>query len=375
MTVSLDDRDGRAPRWRYAFMHRGMRYTGSAPASDNTKTAAKIAEREHLDRLRRGIMGKSTPTVAEFVASFLDYQATEVRPTTLENQTIHLTQHVAPALGRLKLDAVTQRDLDSLKASWGCAPRTINARLDTVRRMFAQAVEWKLIAAAPTVKAVKVPPDVPRFLTEQEAGDLIRAARPEWRGMIVVGLRTGLRIGELRGLRWGDVDLPRMSLHVRRTDPGRPDMGTSGPKSNRTRVLPLTPDSAAALVRPDGAGPRAWVWPALQWRGKRDLTRSRSTSGCFHGIRAAVEQAGIVEHGEDDRVAWHTLRHTFASWLIMRGTPIRVVQDLLGHASIKMTERYAHLAPNLTHHAAVAALDFALVTTEAALALPEGEKE
>lgn len=382
MTVYQDDRgkSGKPPRWRYAFMYRGLRYTGSAPAGDNTKRAAQHEERAHLDRLRAGLTVKTSPTVAEFIATFLAYQKTECKPLTVLTQTVHLEQHVLPVLGKLKLDAVTRRHLDQLKIKWSksAAPRTINVRLDTIRRMFALAVDWQVLAHAPTVKALRIQPDVARFLDEAEAAALVAASRPQWRSMVLVALRTGLRVGELRGLQWGDVDERARVLHVRRTDPGRPDLPSNGPKGGRTRTAPLTPDALACLVaeRPPGVQPGVWVWPARAGSGRTALDgRPRSATGCSASIRWAVKRAKLVERKDgEDRIAWHTLRHTYASWLVIRGVSLRVVQELLGHGSIKQTERYAHLAPNVQHHAAVASLDFALV--EAALsALTTGTKE
>jgi hypothetical protein len=201
MTVSLDKRASPA-RWRYAFMYRGLRYTGSAPAGDNTQRAAKHEERAHLDRLRAGLSVKTSPTVAEFVVDFLAYQATECRPLTVENQTIHLEQHVVPRLGKVRLDAVTKLHLDELKVMWsraGAAPRTINTRLDTLRRMLSIAEEWGRIGAIPVVKAVKVDADHPRFLTEPEAAALIRdpKMRASWLADTdLKSLQTEDRIGD-----------------------------------------------------------------------------------------------------------------------------------------------------------------------------------
>lgn len=377
MTVFNDTRS-RRPRWRYAFMENGLRYTGSAPASDNTKRAAQIAEREHQARIRGGITIKTQPTVREFIAKFLEYQASHARPGTIENQTIHLEQHVIPRLGKLRLDTLKRLHVDELKVLWakqGAAPRTVNGRLDTIRRMLAVAEEWGYLAAVPRIKAVKVPKDTPRYLTGPEAALLLTHAEPQWRSMILIGLRTGLRIGEIRGLQWGDLDERTRSLQIRRTEPGRPDLPANGPKGGRERTIPLTPDALACLLEMRPADPPRdlWIWPALLYRRRpgeiiraargSDVIRARSTSGCFHGIRAAVIAAGLPEPTPDDAIAWHTLRHTFASWLVLRGEPLTTVQTLLGHASVKQTERYSHLAPNLTHHRAVAALDFALDTT------------
>lgn len=381
MTAFLDERPKRKPRWRFAFMHNGLRYTGSAPASNNTKRAAQLAEKEEEARVRSGVTVKNAPTVKEFVAKFLEYQRSQHKVLTCRSQTIHLEQHVLPTLGKIRLDRVTREHIDELKMRWDkadAAVRTINVRLDTLKRMFALAIEWGYLASMPIVRRMKVPPDSPRFLTDAEAHLLLASASGHWRAMILIALRTGLRIGELRGLQWGDFDDRGSALHVRRTDPGRPGLPSNGPKGGKMRSAPLTPDALACMrgIRPPNPEPGDWIWPALTRNNK---TRPRSATGCFTGIRAAVRRSGIKEPTKDDKIAWHTLRHTFASWLVSRGTNLRVVQDLLGHASIKQTERYAHLAPNMAHHAAVAGLDFALVESpdyrQATNALPEPDPE
>jgi integrase len=351
-------------RWRFRGEYKGKPYSGSSPKANNTKKAAEKLEKDLLEKLAARVFVGDMPTVMEFVEKFLGYQATHTAALTQSNQTIHLRQHVVPHIGRMHIDDVHRETVDDLKTRWGkdgAMPRTINARLDTLQTMFSMAEEWRYLATTPTIKRLKVPTDTPRFFTQEEAHAILESAQPQWRSMILVGLRTGLRIGELRGLQWGDIELQRAVLQVRRTDPGRPDMSPNAPKGKRERTVPLTPDAAAALavIRPAKAAARDWVWPAFDWRGKKRLG-SRSASGCFHGIRVAIDKAGIVEV-EGDEVAWHTLRHTFASWLVLRGVSLRIVQDLLGHASIRQTERYAHLVPNATHHAAVAGLDFALV--------------
>ena len=96
--------------------------------------------------------------------------------------------------------------------------------------------------------------------------------------------------------------------------------------------------------------PATWVWPS-----PLDHTKTLGTVTC----QAAMER--YTRRAKIDGVSWHTLRHTFASWLVMRGVPLRAVQELLGHHDMKMTMRYAHLAPGFAHHAAVAALDIPLV--------------
>lgn len=384
------DTDG---RWRYRFTLRGDRYGGTTPKGANTKKAAELLERQAIDKVMARRFTGVMPTVAEFVDQFLEHQRAHVKPLTVELNETQLTMHVVPHVGRMKLDAIGRRDLDGLVALWSkdAAPTTVKSRLGTMMRMLGLAVEWEILVAAPKARALKIAPVTPRFLTEAEATELLAASRyvrddaNDWHSMILVGLRTGLRVGELRGLQWADVSLRVVenehgkpvdvgAVHVRRTDAGRAAHAPTSPKSNSTRIVPLTPDAVRCLRARleserkrlgDRWSPGTWVWPS-----PIDHTRTVSTVTCQSSMERYTRRAKLVD------VSWHTLRHTFASWLVMRGVPLRAVQELLGHHDMKMTMRYAHLSPGFAHAAAVASLDFPLMSPDAAFAaaLPPGTK-
>lgn len=306
------------------------------------------------------------PTVREFGAQFLDYQASRTKPLTQAQQKAAINHHVVPVLGRLRLDQVRTQHIDGLVTAWreNSEAKTVNTRLGTVRRMLSLAVEWEILPRVPKVNFLKLSKDDPRFLTDDEMVALVSNAEPHWQSMILVGLRSGLRIGELRGLQWGDIDYTRGVIHVRRTDPGRRTMGATKPKGNRDRTVPLTGDARAALMSlPQGKGSE-WVWPALLKRGGEKRSRARSEKGCWHAIERAAKKARVD-------ATWHTLRHTYASHLVMRGVPIRTVQKWLGHASVKETEKYAHLYPD-HGHAEANLLDVPLLRQKAAKELPPG---
>lgn len=384
---------GRDGRWRYRFAYRGRRkgYNGSAPKGANTEKVAARMEREHLERVMNNQFVGEMPTVTKFITQFLEYQKPRVKPLTYESQSYHLELHTQPILGKKRLDEVETRDLDQLVTEWSktAEDSTVNTRLGTVMRMLSLAEDWKIIRAVPTANFLKVAHEAIRFLSQEEATALLEAAKRqrkgnntdwsgEWHSMVLVGLRTGLRIGELRALQWADVNLGQRIIHVTRSDPGRSDIKATSTKGNKGRVLPLTPDAYGVLVEILAAS-RAqhgakWhtglhVWPApTKWRGKERGDRARSGTSCQSTMQRVTKRAKLTD------VGWHTLRHTFASWLVMRGVPLRVVQELLGHASIKMTERYAHLAPGFAHASAVASLDIPLITPHGP-ALPPGSPD
>lgn len=169
-----------------------------------------------------------------------------------------------------------------------------------------------------------------RWLTRAEAASLIAAASlhaktPHLACFIRLALNTGCRRGELLALEWSRVDMTRrvFLLEARHT------------KTAKRRSIPLNDDALSALGKL-----RLWQhahYPGSDWvfpSGSGGHIRWLKT-----GFRNACKRSGI----SDFRV--HDLRHTCASWLVMAGVDLYVVRDLLGHASITTTEKYAHLAP------------------------------
>lgn len=203
------------------------------------------------------------------------------------------------------------------------------------------ALAWEYIDNAPPVGLLRNPKPDFDFLDFDEADRLVAAAEREllWWTMILVGLRTGLRQGELLGLRWEDVDVVAGRLRVRQAV-ARGIVGT--PKNGKSRVIPLSREAVRALK-----GHR-------HLRGEyvfcQDDEALLTKGQCKHPLWRACRRAGLR------RIGWHCLRHSFASHLVMRGKSLKVVQELLGHATIEMTMRYAHLAP-VVHRDAVDALD------------------
>lgn len=365
--ASYKDESG---RWRYRFAFKGKRYGGSTPKGSNTKKTADQLEKDHAERVTARTYTGKMPTLGEFIPKFLEYQKARHKPLTYELNKRQLEKHVLPyPIAKKPLDDIGQRDLDDLTTEWmkTAAASTCSTRLGTVMRVFSLAVDWEILKGVPRHTKLRKPDTAPRFLSEDvEAPALLNYARygvrdgaNDWHGMILVGLRTGLRIGELRGLQCVDVSIRHTdaglggTIHVQRTDPGTGDKATT-PKGGRGRVVPLTADAAEYLKarierlrreRGKEWSPDAWVWPSAE-----DPARTMSTGACSSAMERLTRHAKIKDCG------WHTLRHTFASWLVMKGVPLRVVQELLGHYDIKMTMKYAHLAPGFAHAEAVRAL-------------------
>lgn len=234
----------------------------------------------------------------------------------------------------------------------GTAETTINRDVVTLKAALNRAVDWEFLDVNPLAPVKQLKTDrqgVIRYLDPAEERRLLAALdqlpdHKRLRPMVLVSMHTGLRWGELAALRWPDCDLRTRLLTVRGTDA----------KSKQTRYIPLNDTAHAALVawaahcqaeadaETDDDTDAALDGPIFPGRGK---------TGALDNVRKSwatlLKTAGIKEF------RWHDLRHHFASRLVQNGVDLNTVRELMGHADIKMTLRYSHLAPE--HRAAAVA--------------------
>lgn len=305
-----------------------------------TKRDAEKYEQELKRSILDGTFGrkeeKPVPTLAEFEKEFIsNYAEANNKLSEVQTKKSTIKNHLVPAFGKLKLDQIGLREIEAFKSAKmkeKKAAKSVNNYLTVLHKLLSVAQEWGLIPFVPKVKWLRVPPNKFDFLTFEEADRLVAAgaADPEWRTMILFGLRTGMRLGELIALTWDDIDLVSGRVVVSR-NLSRGEITT--PKNNKTREIPLGDEILAAMKR------------HRHLRG--DVVFCTSAGAMFtkgetkHPLWRACKKAGLR------RIGWHVLRHSFASHLVMRGVPLKAVQELLGHSTIKMTERYAHLSPDV----------------------------
>jgi integrase len=262
--------------------------------------------------------------------------------------------HLVPAFGELELDKIGPREIAAYKAAKlqaGLTAKTVNNHLTVLRKSLALAVEWGRLRSLPQVGFLRTTKPEIDFFTFDEASRLLAGAdEGPWYAMILCGLRAGLRQSELLELRWDDVDLVKGVLRIRRAIY---DGVIDTPKSGRSREVPIGDELRSVLRELPSRFAGQLVWPG---EAGRNLTKGEVRWPLWR----ACKRAGLR------RIGWHALRHTFASHLVMRGVPLKAVQELLGHATIDMTMRYAHLAPDVTRDAVM------LLDTPAAPSLAAG---
>jgi integrase len=284
-----------------------------------------------------------------FAKHFLDtHAAVHNKDSEQASKRSIIRNHLFPYFGHRPLGQITREDIarfmaEKLKA--GLTRATVNNYWGVLSKMFNCAVEWGYLDASPMrgVKKLRVPDVEIEFYTEDETKrflDICRQKEPFWLPFFLTTFLTGMRLGELCALRWKDIDFQAGVIHVRRSMWN----GIEGtPKNGKTRKIPMHPQVAAALL-PKLGKKDDFVFKAV---GGTPLTRNSMRKPMTRVQKAA----GLRE------IHFHAAgRHSFASQLVMKGVPLKVVQELLGHATIQMTERYSHLAPSATEDAVRALL-------------------
>jgi len=328
--------------WWVDFQVRGRRYRLRSP--DNHRDGAVAYEHVIRRRLaddkpvylptdpRSRTLEQARPQrFAAFASEWFEtYVKTNLKPSTQRGYAGALARYILPYFGRYEIDAITTELIETFKARGQrdeLTAKTINNALSVLRRALTEAMEWGLLEKLPRFKFLKTAPPTFDFLHPSESDALMSAVTKEpWRTMVRCALRTGMRFGELLGLRWEDVDFERNVIVVRRNVVDGND-GT--PKNNRFRMIPMAPslrDELRAMPRradrvfvlADGRTPNRW--------------------SAIEALERACERAGLR------RIGWHVLRHGFASQLVGAGVNLAMIQALLGHSTLEMTMRYAHVS-------------------------------
>jgi integrase len=326
--------------------------------SGRTKETARKALREARSNVDAGLVfDGGTVTLAGYLDRWLaDSVKDTVRQRTYERYESIVRVHIKPAIGRMKLKALTPahaRALYRQKLDSGLSPRTVNYIHVTLHKALSQAVSDGLVQRnAAQVKAPRpekpetktLSPDQARKLvaTAQEAGDRYAA-------LYVVALHTGLREGEMLGLRWNDLDLEARgappTLQVRRTlSETRTGHKFELPKSGKGRSIKLSRKAVEALRSHRAKQAEEKLRLGSLWQDNGlvfPTTTGTTTSGTNllgRHFKPLLKRAGLPA------IRLHDLRHTCATILLMAGKHPKFVQEMFGHANISITlDTYSHV--------------------------------
>jgi len=345
--------------WRVAFNRNIRRNVGDANIMTlgQAKTKAKKMQSEFADGKKIESKRNQCPTLQKFLkGKYQDFAVVEHKTGTSDVE--RLLAACKPLL-KTRLDKLSEFQIEKWKLGRlkTAKPNTVKRDLGSLKGALNLAVKWGVIVSNPAAPVqVKVPRESRvRYLSPGERERLLEAlsardkekaqarqrgnvfslargreARPEISGycdflhpLVVLTMNTGMRRGEVLGLKWDQVDLgsnPRVTVTA------------SYAKSNKTRHIPLNSEAVAVLKKWKGQGNgESWVFASPKTGGRmQDLKKSWT----FLLVKADIQD-----------FRFHDLRHDFASRLVMAGIDLYRVKDLLGHSTIQMTEKYSHLAP------------------------------
>lgn len=284
-----------------------------------------------------------------------------MRNNTFTNYVYLARRHIKPTLGRVKLKSLTPihvRGLYREKLNSGLSSRTVNYIHVTLHKALKQAVNDSLIPRNVT-DAVKAPRQVKKevqSLTPDQARAFLDAARGDrLEALYIAAITTGLRQGELLGLRWKDLDLEAGKLAVRRALVAG-SVGSRGgavfdaPKNNKSRrTVKLTGSTVEALKRHKTAQNKERLKLGSLWEDYGLVFPNRVGKPMDHNnlykrdFKKMLERAGLSL-----TFRFHDLRHTCATLLLSKNVNQKVVQEMLGHATIAQTiDTYSHVLPTM----------------------------
>ena len=278
---------------------------------------------------------------------------TNIRASTRRDYERNLRLYLSPHFDGVTIRTITPQMIEAWRnklIEQGVGLRTVNKCHTLLSAMLRYALRYRWISYNPAAEVRKLRaaedatdrPEETNVLTQSEVRKFLAASDERWRPLLLMAISTGMRQGELLGLKWGDIDWLAKQVHVRRqftsgrfaelkTKYSRRRVGLSDELlSDLKRWKLRCPKSDHDLVFPNGAGNPENHGNVLR-----------------RGFYPALRRAGLRH------IRFHDLRHTFASALIMRNANVKTVQRLLGHASAMMTlDTYSHMGPE-SHDEAV----------------------
>lgn len=267
-----------------------------------------------------GITPPSDETFQTVAGKYLTYQKPRLTPKAYERAEGIVRQHLIPFF-KGKIASIRRQNIQKYvtKRLSTVSAHSVKKELDIIKHIFKLAIEWEIIPVSPAqgITSPRVPPGRVRYLEPAELGGLLDSS-PAWlRPIIIFAIGTGARRSSIVNLRWQDVTENRVTF--------------ARTKGNRRHTLPQNEMTRFAL---------AMVWnPSAQ---PPDYVFCPPTDD----NRVSVEFRRACRRAKITDMRLHDLRHTCASWLAMKGEDLRTIAQVLDHADIRMTMKYAHLSPS-----------------------------
>ena len=364
--------------WIARFYDRNGKRRNRSTKTQNRKEAIKLAEayedaakrkktamqsRRVISALHKEITGEGLPvsTVKDFFSRWLETKTRETKPATIKFYSKESQKFLSFLGNRADEDIaeVTREDILAYRESQAKAlsPKTVNHGVKFLRMVFKSAREDASVSDNPAefVKVIKAVGERKsrRPFTIAELRAVLGVADDEWKSMILFGLYSGQRLGDVARLTWANLDLQAGELRLVTSKTGKTIIQPlSGPLKGHVESLTVSDDPNQPIH------PRAYD----------TLKRQGKAGGLSNGFASLLVQAGLRKkqlhrktHGEGRGVgsssaglSFHCLRHTAVSMLKQAGIPAATVMELVGHDSVEMSQHYTHIGHESLKQAAEA---------------------
>ena len=296
-----------------------------------------------------------------FLEDWLQSIVHSVRPRTWHRYAEYVRLHVIPTLGRTTLHLLSPREIQALyssKISQGLSPRSVLHLHRVLHRALGQAQRWGVVDenAAALVDPPRPEPRDMRALSPEEVRRFLAAASgSRLEALYILAVTTGMRQGELLGLRWRDVNLEARSIRVTGSLQYVPGFGlrVSAPKTARSRRHVLLSEYAASALVLHRRRQNAEQADVPKWQDNDLVFPNRLGRAMYATNLLDRSFACLLEHAGLPRVRFHDLRHTAATLLLGQGVHPKVVSEMLGHTNTAITlDLYSHATPTMQEAAA-----------------------
>ena len=325
-------------------------------APTQKELSAKL--RQHIDSYQGAdLTEQSRMTLSEWLDKWLENMADTLRPNTLRNYRSYIENHIRPSLGDKQLARITPKDIQRFyeKLSDSLASGTVRRIHTTLHGALKAAQQAHLIASNPTeqITAPRFSYGVKQILTDEQLDVFMKVIAEDeiWCDFFYTELTTGLRRGEICGLKWEDFDEVAGTLKVcrtvyRETGGGLTAGGTKTSAGTRKIVLPAS--TVRVLRERKKSALAEWIFPNL-------LKPEQPTNpgSAYRQLKVLLKQAGLPN------IRFHDLRHTFATHALASGVDVKTLSGILGHTRAAFTlDTYTHTTGDMQKRASEVVGDF-----------------
>jgi integrase len=316
--------------WYVLYTADGRKKWKSTKCRERSDALRKLTEFKELIKSK-----PVTNQLSSFTDDFLSYASATYAKASVDIFKVGL-RNLQAISGDCKLTSITSRHVDQYKAERlrAVSPTSVNVELRALRAILNIALRWNLLETNPfsKMKCIKIPETTPIFFSKDDFQRFMDAVGDHWmKDSFLFAVMTGMRRGEVLNLKWSDVKLEEKIAHIQSSP-------TYRVKAGKSRTIPLGDIVLNLLERRAKTSKSEFVF---DYDGK--MIKGDHIARQFKKF--------VLKAGLNKKLHFHSLRHTFATWLVQGRVSIYEIQKLLGHSDISMTQIYSHLVSSELHDA------------------------